>query len=76
VVGVAQDNSLFKYSIDLGVDITVADPSSAFKLEGEIGHQLGAHQSAIRGVVLSNNDYSMATYSFDSIHVWGIDFNA
>jgi hypothetical protein len=52
------------------------DDEKEFKLEGEMGDSLGAHSGPVRGVTLSNNDYLMATYSFDSIKVWEIDFNS
>lgn len=65
-------NCLHKYKGDLSAD----DEGGQFKLESTVGESLGCHAGPIRGVVLSNNDYLMASYSFDSVQVWRVDFHS
>jgi len=59
-------NQIFKYKYDLKSE----EQDNCYQLENKVGGSIGSHQGPIRGVVLANNDYMMASYSFDSIKVW------
>ena len=72
ILSVASSNQLFRYKFDMKAE----DEENAFTLQNKIGSTIGCHQGPIRGVVISGNDYLMATYSFDSVKLWQIDFNA
>jgi hypothetical protein len=38
--------------------------------------ELESHKLPLRGVQISENDGILATYSFDSVKIWKIDFMA
>ena len=54
-------NQILKYQVDLKSE-------EHAKQVAKIGE--GCHQGAIRGIAMANNDYMMATHSFDSVNVW------
>ena len=60
-------NQIFQYKLDL-------KGGESKKVKAIGGDH--CHAGPIRGVVISNNDYLMASFSFDSVKLWSIDFNS
>ena len=71
ILSVASSNQLFRYKFAMKTE----GEEDAFTVQNKIRSTIGCHQGPIRGVVISGNDYLMATYSFYSINLWQIDFN-
>ena len=66
ILSVASSNQIYRYKFDMKSE----DEANMFKLTNKVGPGIGCHTGPIRGVVISGNDYLMATYSFDSIKLW------
>jgi len=61
---------VYKYIYDTKKEDSLQENEQPFKASNQIGSSLGCHAGPVRGVVISSNDYLMATYSFDSVKVW------
>jgi U3 small nucleolar RNA-associated protein 12 len=68
-LAIGNKNQVLKVRFDMKKE------DNQFKQQLSIGKTFGCHSGPVRGVVVSQNDYMMATYSFDSVMVWQIDFS-
>ena len=77
ILSAPNKNALLKYTYNLKTEEqALQEGKSPFKQSTLVGEQLGCHAGPVRGVVISGNDYLMATFSFDSVKVWQINFSA
>lgn len=72
LLSVTNVNQVLRYKYDMASE----EEENQFKLSKQLGSTIGCHHGPIRGVVIANNDYLLVTYSFDSINVWQVEFNA